>query len=138
MKNRFIVPIISVCLVVVAVLSAFIAVQVAKNKEVRLDEADVTLNNITVDGNKMSVTISSANSLGMKITNNTYKFEDGVLKFKLYGKKDLKIGEPLGENQVINLVITAPGDIKEIYFQYLSDDGEEKESLKAFTRGNIG
>ncbi len=137
MKKKCIVPIISVVLVIIAVASAFVAVMVTKNKEIRLSESDVSLSDIIVDGNKLSITITSADSLGMLITGNTYSYEDGKLKFKLFGKKSLKIGEPLKENQVLTLVINAPDKIKEVYFMYLNDKGEEKESIKAFTEGKI-
>ncbi len=137
MKNKIVIPIISIALVLIAVVSAFVSVKIAKNKEVCLSETDISFSGITVDGNKMKVTITSANSLGMKITNNSYSYEDGTLKFKVYGKKDLEIGKPLAENQVVTLVITAPSDIKEIYFVYLDDKDNEKESLKSFQRGTI-
>jgi hypothetical protein len=137
MKNKFIVPAISVVLVVVAVLSAFLLMNYEKNKKVRLDESDVFMKDFIVDGNKLSVTLTSANSLGMKISGNSYVYEDGALKFRLYGNKNLTIGEPLTQNQVLDLVITAPGDIKEVYFLYLDSKGEEKESKKSFVRGKF-
>lgn len=137
MKNKFIVPIISVLLVAVAVLSAFFAVNHEKNKRIRLDEGDVSFKDIIVDGNKLSVTITSANSLGMKISGNSYVYEDGTLTFRLYGSKDLTIGEPLTKNQVITLVIEAEGDIEKVCFQYQDSKGEEKETTKTFVRGSL-
>ncbi len=137
MKNKIIIPIISIALIILTVVCGVVSVTLAKNKEIRLDESDVSMKDIIVDGNKMKVTITSSNSLGMKITGNTYTFENGTLKFKLYGKRDVKLGEPLKENQVITLVIEAPGDIEEIYFQYLNDKKEETDSLKSFSRGTI-
>lgn len=137
MKNKFIVPIISVLLVVIAVLSAFFAVNFEKNKQIRLDEGDVSFKDIIVDGNKMSVTITSANSLGMKISGNSYIYEDGTLTFRLYGSKDLTIGEPLTKNQVVTLVIEAEGDIEKVCFQYQDSKGEEKETTKTFVRGSL-
>ena len=59
------------------------------------------------------------------------------MKFRLYGNKNLTIGEPLTQNQVLDLVITAPGDITEVYFLYLDSKGEEKESKKSFVRGKF-
>ena len=137
MKNKFMIPAVCVILVIIALASAFVAVQIEKNKKVRLDESDVTLSDITVNGKKVKITITSANSLGMKITDNTYTFENGKLKFKLYGSKNLEIGKPLTENQVVTLIITAPGDIEEVYFQTLNDKGEEKENSKSFVRGSF-
>ena len=137
MKNKFMIPAVCVILVIIALASAFVAVQIEKNKKVRLDGSDVTLSDITVNGKKVKITITSANSLGMKITDNTYTFENGKLKFKLYGSKNLEIGKPLTENQVVTLIITAPGDIEEVYFQTLNDKGEEKETLKNFVRGSF-
>jgi len=137
MKSKFVVPIISFILIIITVVSAFVAVSVEKNKEIRLDESDVSFSNITVDGKKVKITITAANSLGFKITGNSYVFENGVLKFKLFGKKDLTIGEPLTKNQVIDLVITAPGDIEEIFFSYIDSKGEEKETKKSYVRGKF-
>ena len=137
MKNKFIVPAISVVLVVVAVLSAFLLMNYEKNKKVRLDESDVFMKDFIVDGNKLSVTLTSANSLGMKISGNSYVYEDGTLTFRLYGSKNLKIGEPLTENQVVTLVIEAPGDIEKVCFQYQDSKGEEKETTKNFVRGTL-
>ena len=137
MKNKIAVLIISVVLVVIAVLSAVLAVNLEKNKKIRLDETDVTLSDIIVDGNKMKVTITSANSLGMKITDNSYVYENGVLKFKLYGSKSLEIGKPLTENQVVTLVIEAPGYIEKVCFLKLDAKGEEVEAEKSFSMGDI-
>lgn len=137
MKNKIAIPIISIVLVVIAVLSAVLAVNLEKNKKVRLSEIDVTLSDIIVDGNKMKVTITASNSLGMKITDNTYVYENGVLKFKLYGSKDLEIGKPLTENQVVTLVIEAPGTIEKVCFMKLDSKGEEVESEKRFSMGKI-
>ncbi len=137
MKNKIAIPIISIVLVIIAVLSALLAVNLEKNKKIRLDETDVTLSDIIVDGNKMKVTITSANSLGMKITDNSYVYENGTLKFKLYGSKNLEIGKPLTENQVVTLVIEAPGFIEKVCFLKLDAKGEEVEAEKSFQMGRI-
>ncbi len=137
MKSKFAIPAISLILIIITVVSAVVAVKLEKNRDIRLDDGDVSFSNITVDGEKVKITITAANALGFKITGNSYVYDDGVLKFMLYGKKDLSIGEPLTQNQVIDLVITAPGDIKEIYFSYLDSKGEEKESKKSFVRGKF-
>ena len=137
MKTKFAIPIISIALVIIAIISAVVAVNLEKNKKICLDETDVTLSNIIVDGNKMKVTITSANSLGMKITDNTYVYEDGKLKFKLYGSKSLEIGKPLTENQVVTLIIEAPANIEEVYFMKLDSKGEEVETEKSFEKGRI-
>jgi len=137
MKSKFIIPAISLILIIVAVLSAFVAVKLEKGKDVQLTDQDVKMSNIVVNNNKLRLTITSADSLGMKITGNSYTFEDGKLKFKLFGKKDLKIGKPLTENQVMTLVIEAPAEIKEVYFVYMDDKGKEKESLKSYSKGEI-
>lgn len=137
MKNKFIIPAISLILVLIALLVAFVVVKHEKTKDIQLTESDVSMSDFVVENNKLRLTITSANSLGMKITGNSYTFEDGKLKFKLFGKKDLKIGEPLKENQVMTLVIEAPAKIKEVYFTYLDDKGKEKESLKAFSEGKV-
>jgi type II secretory pathway pseudopilin PulG len=137
MKNKFMIPVISVILVIIAIASAIISIYVAKHKEIQLDETDLTLSDITVNGDQMKVTITAANSLGMRITNNTYTYENGKLKFKLYGSKQLEIGKPLTDNQVVSLVITAPGDIEEVYFVTVNDKGEEKEHSKSFKRGKF-
>ncbi len=135
MKSKLFVPIVSVILVLLSVLLAVGAVSLEKNKEVRLDQTDVSFSDFTVTGKKMDVTITSANSLGIKISGNSYTYENGVLKFKLYGSKDLNVGEPLKTNQVLNFSITADGEIREIYFLTVNDDGEEVENKKSFVRG---
>ena len=85
----------------------------------------------------MRVKIESANSLGMVISDNTYTYNNGVLKFKIFGSKKISLGEPLKTNEVKVLKIQTPGDIEKIYFVTVDEDGKEKEILKSFSRGSI-
>jgi hypothetical protein len=137
MKSKISIGLISLGLIMVAVLTAFAFVTFEKNKSVQLDETDITLSELIVDGNKMKVKIESANSLGMVISDNTYTYNNGVLKFKIFGSKNLPLGEPLKTNEVKVLKIQAPGDIEKIYFVTVDEDGKEKETLKSFSRGSI-
>jgi hypothetical protein len=97
----------------------------------------MTGSNIIVDGKRVKITVSTANSLGMKITGNSYTFANGVLNFKLYGSKKLEIGKPMMENHIVDLVIDAPGNITKINFVYLDSKGEETKSEKSFKRGTL-
>ena len=137
MKSKFAVPIISAVLIIVTVISAFLSVSITKNKKVMLSDSDVNFSNIIVDGKSVKITVSTSNSLGMKITGNSYTFENGVLNFKLYGSKNLTIGKPMMENHIVDLVIDAPNNITKINFVYLDSKGEEKTAEKTFKRGEL-
>ena len=92
MKSKFAVPIISLILVAVAVASAFAFVTYEKTQKIRLNKGEVSFSDIIVDGNKMIITIKAVEPSGMKIVNTSFVFEDGVLKFKAFGNKNVKIG----------------------------------------------
>lgn len=137
MKSRFAVPIISLILVLLVVVSAFVAVSLEKKQDVRLTKKDVTFSDIVVDGKEMLITIKAANSSGIQIKNTTFVCEDGVLKFKVFGNKNVEIGEDDGKVHSATLSMTAQTDIKEIKFLSINDKGEEEEISQSFKRGAI-
>ena len=137
MKSKFAVPVISLALVLIAVLTAFAFVSHAKTEKIRMNKGEVSFSNIVVDGNKMMVTIKAVKPSGMKILNTSYDFEDGVLKFKVFANKDVEIGEDDGMVHSVTVTMEAKGDIEEIKFLSVNDKGEEEEVNQTFKRGDL-